>query len=120
MKVVIIPADAELPIRVDEVEPRIDLDFLQKQVDGYIEPIDFTLEAKEVTMYVNEEGKLQGLPYNARATFLAADSIMDFDYVAGDVVIVGPVDDEGEDTSLTEAQVEALINPTGAAWFQKQ
>lgn len=121
MKVAVIPADPELPIRVDEVEGRIGLDYLQKQVKGYIEPVDITLadeDASEVSMYVNEEGKLEGLPYNPRATFLAQDSIMAFDYIAGDVVLVGPVDDEGDSTGLTEAQVEALTQPTGAVWFQ--
>lgn len=117
MKVVVIPADSDLPIRVEDLPPRHNLDFLQKQVAGYIEPVDVTMDGQEVTMYVNEEGKLQGLPYNPRATFLAQDSIMAFDYIAGDVVVVGPVDDEGDDTGLTEAQVEALQQPTGAAWF---
>lgn len=122
MKVVVIPADSGLPIRVDEIEGRIGLEYLQKQVAGYIEPINITLgdeDASAVSMYVNEEGKLQGLPYNPRATFLAQDSIMAFDYIAGDAVVVGPVDDEGDDTGLTEAQVEALNQPIGAAWFQQ-
>lgn len=125
MKVAVIPADKDLPIRVEEV-PEINLDFLQKQVDGYIEVINILTGGPEdddpfpteVSMYLNEEGKLQGLPYNARATFLASGAIMPFDYIAGDVVLTGPVDDEGEDTGLTDEQVEMFTQPTGAVWFQ--
>lgn len=126
MKVAVVPADSESPIRVEEVD-KINLDFLQKQVAGYIEAIDFMLGGpedddplpSEVSMYLNEEGKLQGLPYNARATFLASEVIMAFDYIAGDVVLTGGVDEEGESTGLTDEQVEALTQPTGAAWFQQ-
>lgn len=109
MKVAVIPADKEAPVRVEEVET-INLAYLQKQVGGYIEVIDVNAEDEpELSMYLNEEGKLAGLPYNARASYLAQDSIMPFDVIVGDVVMTGGVDEEGESTGLTEEQVATLL-----------
>ena len=66
-----------------EVEPKNDTDFnleeLQQYVGGYIELltlINFRY------MVVNEEGKLNGLPLNAKAS-----AIYRFDTIVGDVLI---------------------------------
>ena len=63
------------------------LSILQEAVGGYIEGVPI----ENGYMYVNEEGKMQGLPVNVLAT-----NLIDFDdIIVGDVVIleVG----EGED-----------------------
>lgn len=108
--VAIIPADEAEPIRFDEVEGRIDLDYLQKQVGGYIEAvgIDRMAPLPPFSMYLNEEGKLEGLPLNRRATLLARGTIGRNDYIAGTAVLCGPVDDDGYDTGLTAGQIQYL------------
>jgi hypothetical protein len=52
-------------------------------------------------MYLNEEGKITDppLPANDRATALAHDALLPGDYIAGTAVILGPVDDDGNDTA---------------------
>jgi hypothetical protein len=90
---------------VEDITP--DLDTLQSLVGGYIEaaPTDGS-----VTVYVNEEGKVTGLPVNPEATRLyykLAPFMEGHDILVGTVVILGPVDDEGEETEVP-ASVLAL------------
>lgn len=73
------------------------LEELQGAVGGYIEAVGLPDGS---TMFLNEEGKLNGLPVNEVATALAREMIQKDDWIAGDVALVGPTDDEGESTSL--------------------
>lgn len=56
-----------------------------------------------VTAYVNEEGKLKGLSPNRIATALAHrdNAIYPIDYIAGDMFVAGPLDEEGDITPLS-------------------
>lgn len=84
------------------------LHFLQACVGGYVEAIDFSVARFEVTMWLNEEGKVYGLPRNGLATWLAQDSIMLGDWIAGDVVITGLPDNDGNTQGLTDYETAAL------------
>lgn len=64
-----------------------------------VQAIFIQIDGHPVTMYMDEEGKLKGLPRNERATRIAHGQIFDGDYIAGPCVIVGDVDDAGSDTS---------------------
>ena len=74
----------------------VPLEFLQKAVGGWIELVpDFDVfgDQKGVVAFCNEEGKLNGLPVNAKATEAWAKSVgttvADLgDELLGDVVIV--------------------------------
>lgn len=77
------------------------LDVLQEAVGGYIEAVGVN---DGYTIYLNEEGKLDGLPLNEQATRLTRGILSPFDLVAGDVVLAGPLDDEGYDTSVDLAE----------------
>lgn len=107
MKVAVIPADEDQPVRIDELDS-IDLEYLQKQVAGWVEALG--IPDTEVTMYLNEEGKIVGLPVNPRANRLAHRhrAVFPTDIIVGDVVIVGPTDDDGYDTSLSDEHVAWL------------
>ena len=85
---------------VESVET-IDLDFLQEAVGGYIEAVG--LSSYEATMYVNEEGLIRGLPMNPLASEIAGQLLV------GDVVIVGPTNEDGEDTGLSDEQIDSLL-----------
>lgn len=103
---------------VEQAPSQPTLDWLQSLVDGSIEPIygDEQLES-----YVNEEGKCQdgGLYPNPVATawWLAKLEAAEMqcipgDYVAGSLVIVGPLDDDGNTTGVTDevvAEVQAFV-----------
>jgi hypothetical protein len=80
---------------------------LQMSVGGLIEAK--TLESG-YTLIMNEEGKLQGLPVNSRATEIWLANFPNFpDVILGDVVIAGGYDDEGEQLGLDSDYANRLL-----------
>lgn len=75
--------------RTEEYDPEgsESLTQLQKAVGGYIEIIELD---DEVTMVINEEGKLKGLPLNADATALAISKgrLFQGDFIVGPAVVM--------------------------------
>jgi hypothetical protein len=67
---------------------------LQKLVGGYLEAPGI---CPECTVYLNEEGKLKGLEPNM-AWVYEGDV---HDVLVGTLVVLGPPDDEGNDTDMT-------------------
>lgn len=73
------------------IRPNADFFYLsevQKVVGGFIElvPVKKLALKKEITMYVNEEGKLLNLPMNPRATALA--DLGPLDYIVGNALVI--------------------------------
>ena len=115
MKAVIVPANSTQPAQV--VDEKLTLDYLQGVVGGLIEAVcisqvltDSGMKEVDCTVFVNEEGKLIGLPVNARATDLCAVAIGGWirDIVVGDVVVVGPPDGNGDETAVPDQIVEIV------------
>jgi len=106
VKGIYIPADDSEALEIRELEK---LEDYQAAVDGWIEAVD--VPSLGVTIYVNEEGLLRHLPFNPRASFLwwyhvpGAHQAM----LVGDVVIVGPPDDNGDGTDVPEEVVDLLM-----------
>jgi Domain of unknown function (DUF3846) len=114
LRALIIPASGEKAWVVDE---RIDLDYLQNVVGGWIEAVDVEQvltdsgrRSVNATVFVNEEGKLNGLPVNHRATDLCALAIGGWfhDVIVGDVVVAGQPDDEGETNAVPDALIQIV------------
>lgn len=84
-KAVVISWDGD--VRTVEYEKKNELSFLQDTVDGYIQMV--ALMGTQLTMYVNEEGKLHGMPANSKATSILREKFKTPDYIAGDAVFVG-------------------------------
>lgn len=81
---------------------------LQMAVGGLIEAK--TLESG-YTLIMNEEGKLQGLPINERATEIWLANFPNFpDVIVGDVVIAGGTDEEGEQLGLDPDYAKKLLD----------
>lgn len=102
--VVIVPADEEVPITKQDLDGS--LASYQAIVGGWIEAVTVN---EQVTFYVNEEGKLMGLPINGRATeylYELDDAWIGHDVIVGDAVIVGPPDEEGDTQSVTAEVIE--------------
>lgn len=81
---------------------------LQGAVGGWVQAIDL---ASDLTMWCNEEGKLNGLPHNPFAqkmwdTAFGAET----DYIVGDVVLTGGADEEGYTLGLTAEQAQIVRN----------
>ncbi len=92
-------------IEICSVDPEKEYDFLSGSVGGYIEQVSFT---DELTMWVNEEVKLNGLPVNYLATKLWEFYYGPSDVMVGDVVLTGGIDEEGYSISLGEFYVANL------------
>lgn len=98
LRVLRIPADLELDLEFVDIEAS--LDSLQEEVGGYIEFV----QSRGMELMLNEEGKLVDLPPNERATMLwwaGQPAARGRDVIHGNVVVMGPVDLEGESTGLT-------------------
>lgn len=79
-----------------EINPADELAQLQSLVGGYVE----VLPLGGLDMWCNDAGKLRLLPFNRVATALYMFGSRNLDAIVGDVVVTGPVDDEGESTSI--------------------
>jgi hypothetical protein len=83
------------------------LSSLQKVVGGYIESV--SLPSLDCNSYVNEEGRMKNLDFNGNATRL----VHKYGYhrgahIVGNMVILGPVDKYGEETSISEEAVQEI------------
>jgi hypothetical protein len=106
---IVIPADEILDVRQDEIGASHLADY-QRLVDGLIEHV--SLDQPPSSMYFNEEGKLRGLPQNRRATLLLWMHNPMFRYadvVAGDALVVGPVDSTGHDTNASDELLQTIF-----------
>lgn len=89
----IIPADNVEPMTVRELTAAPDLDTLQKAVEGSIEtvPLFELFRGVPAVAFCNEEGKVNGMHLNERATKLWDEAIAPeprFDVLVGDVVVI--------------------------------
>ena len=108
MKAVLVPATGD--IRMVELPDGEDwqLPVLQKYVGGYIEVFRMGSDPAVVAV-CNEEGKLQRLPYNPRATALIDKHRgLHGDFVVGDVLFTGVNEHSGETVELNETWINEL------------
>lgn len=71
-------------------------DMLYNAVGGYIEAVTFP----DSIMWINEEGKIHGLPVNTRATAFFQDHFGPCDVIMGNAVLTGRADWDGYTQSL--------------------
>lgn len=107
-KALIIKTDGTQEIKEFTVGDSYEL--IREGVGGWIECV--ALPELDADMWVNEEGKLVGLPFNAFGTALWASHYGLTDIILGDIVITGGANGEGDTIGLTEealAKVLALV-----------
>lgn len=76
-----------------------DLKSLNDEVGGHIELV--RLFDGDVSMYINEEGKLKGLPHNVMASMIAFNSgLSRGDFIVGNAVFLGRGTPDGLETSI--------------------
>lgn len=98
-KVLTITTDNEVSIKeVDSVE----YETLYEAVNGLVELVSIN---EDVDMWLNEDGKVNGLEPNVLATLLFNKVFPDFDVIMGDVIITGGADDEGNTVGLSDASI---------------
>jgi Domain of unknown function (DUF3846) len=94
---------------VNEVFAEWDYEQLSQEVGGYVEAVNYGRQP--YFAYINEEGKLRNLEENALATELwyrSGQRILIGDYIAGDAVFFGLVDEEGDNTDAPIMILEQL------------
>lgn len=92
--------------RSEIVDMDITLNSLRAIIDnGYLEAISGWHPYGEWTCYLDEEGKIKGLPLNENATLLAAQAgwvgAMS-DVLCGTAIFLGPADEDGYDTDVPD------------------
>lgn len=87
------------PAHEHQIDEHDELAELQKLVGGYIEAVQ--LDGLGLTGLINDEGKLKDLTPNVVTAR--------YGLLVGPVVVVGPPDHEGNETSLTDDQVREAI-----------
>jgi hypothetical protein len=89
MKAILIKVDCQPEI----IETNGTLAELSAAVGGYIEIVSLSEDAHA---YVNEEGKLLGLPINDAATAIFQRNNGPVDVICGNMIILGSFADDGE------------------------
>lgn len=103
---VIIPTEGEITTTDLPNDTSERLAKLQTLVNGYIEPVDLN---EDLSIFVNEEGKIARLPHNPRATALFNGTLTPGDYIAGTAVLIGQPDSDGDATSVNLTHADRLL-----------
>ena len=90
-----------------EVVPYTGYESLNRGVGGWFECINLS---DSVSLWCNENGKLDGLPPNMFATMLWVEAFGHTDIIVGDVCVLGGVDDEGESLECPQEVIDKVIS----------
>lgn len=110
MKALVITEEGELRAVELGGDAESHLSDLQRYVGGWVQAVDLSPDA---TLWVNEEGKMNGLPTNICATALWSAVFGPTDVIVGPAVLTGGADDEGELMPLTKSALgrfDGIIN----------
>ena len=105
MKAIKITADGN----VDQIEVN-GYEDLKEHIGGWLEGLHLT---DDTFAYIDEEGKMKGLPYNVLATELCTDlqvGLAPTDFISGTMLIVGSPDSEGNETDVPDHILPKVIN----------
>jgi len=106
-QVIVITPEHE--VSVQQMPIADEYNFLNTAVAGWIQAVSLADDLEGITLWVNEEGKLDNLPYNQKATYLWEQSYGFTDVICGTAVLTGGSDDEGETLPLTDVQVAQVL-----------
>jgi hypothetical protein len=111
-KAIIIKATGEKS--VVEFDEESSYKVLSGAVGGFIERVQLK---GGLDLWLNEEGKLTGLPQNPIGTGLWSDSYGTTDIIVGNIIITSGTDDEGNTLGLSDEQVAHLMAYDRAVWM---
>jgi len=99
-------------IEVVSFTAETEYEVIKEVVGGYLEIVRLS---PTMTMWINEEGKLDKLPYNHRATAIWNFYFGATDIIAGNVIITGGTDTNGNCLGLSLAdgnKIQVLVSAT--------
>ena len=108
MKALLVTTEGEIELLDEE----FNLNVIQKYVGGWIEVVNFGPDNPHYFAYIDEEGKLKGLPVNELVTdfwYNSGQQILLGDVIVGDVLFFGQVDDEGNDTDVPDDVIKHFM-----------
>jgi hypothetical protein len=108
-QVIVITPEQEVSVQQMPSTSPDEYNFLNTAVAGWIQAVPLDDDLAGITLWVNEEGKLDDLPYNTKATYLWELSYGFTDVICGTAVLTGGSDEEGETLPLTNEQVEKVL-----------
>ena len=81
---------------------------MQAAVGGYIEYVGL---GDQANLICNEDGKMLGLNINPIAAVLTKkyQALRPRDFIVGDILVVGPVDEDGNDTDVPQELVDHIL-----------
>lgn len=107
MKALVLKTNNTIEVEED-TEEFVSYATLSRAVGGMIEAVTLP---NGLTLWVNEEGKMDGLPVNDYATKLFTSAFgAGVDIIVGNAIITGGADDEGETLGLTDKEVSILVS----------
>ena len=87
--------------------------FDEHDVSPLVQAIDIS---DDLTMWCHEEGKILGHPHNDTGSLIFRGKFGGLDYIVGNIVLTGGVDDEGDTLGIPEGQVEGLRRLAYTVW----
>lgn len=105
MKAILITPENEIEV----LDEDFDLKTIQSYLGGWIEVVNFGPDNPHFFAYINEQGKLEGLPVNEIVTafwYNSGQRILLGDVIVGNVLFFGQVDDEGNNTDVPDDLIE--------------
>lgn len=108
MRAILIPAERDEPIREVDLGEDAYQGIKALLNDGWLEGVSSI--RPDVTPYVDEEGKIKGLPVNFRATALLGPAIVG-DFLVGNCVLT---------TTDAEGETVALVDDVTIEWVEER
>ena len=92
-------------VEIKQVES-IEYETLYEAVNGLVELASID---DDIDMWLNEEGKINGLEPNIIASLIWNKVFPNFDVIMGDVIITGGVDEEGNTVGLSDKSIQDVM-----------
>lgn len=108
-QVVVITTDNKVEVAQMPANSTEEYNFLSTAVGGWIEMVSLVDDLAGIVLWVNEEGKIDQLPYNPLATTIWETCFGFTDVIVGNAVLTGGSDEDGETLPLTNKQVETIL-----------
>lgn len=109
LSAVFIPCSGDIPTEINLLETTDGFRELQKRVGGYVQVIALRGQFAGYELWLNEEGKLNGLPFNSCATLIWEECYGRTDVVVGNAVITRMANAEGVTPTMTAVQVAKVL-----------
>ena len=92
-------------VEIKEVES-IEYETLSTAVNGMIELVSIK---QDIDMWLNEEGKVNGLETNIIASMIFYKAFSQLDIIKGNVIITGGSDDDGNTVGLSDESIQDIF-----------